>query len=179
MSYNTVCDLKGNEMNIFILDQDIKKSAQYHVDKHCVKMILEHSQMLCTSVASNPELRSKLNVSSVPYKSTHINHPCTLWVNKSHDNFSWLVAYTHELHEEYKYRYGREHKSYNTLRENGIITDRLISHGKIQEIESLYPAKAMPEDCKSDSVVESYRNYYKKYKSEMFSWKNREKPEWV
>jgi hypothetical protein len=28
-------------MNIFFLDYDVKKCAQYHVDKHVVKMILE------------------------------------------------------------------------------------------------------------------------------------------
>ena len=34
-------------MNIFILDYDVKKCAQYHVDKHVVKMILETAQLLC------------------------------------------------------------------------------------------------------------------------------------
>ncbi len=34
-------------MNIFILDLDVKKCAQYHVDKHVVKMILETAQLLC------------------------------------------------------------------------------------------------------------------------------------
>lgn len=28
-------------MNIFILDWDVKKCAQYHNDKHVVKMVLE------------------------------------------------------------------------------------------------------------------------------------------
>lgn len=28
-------------MNIFVLDNNPKKCAEYHVDKHCVKMILE------------------------------------------------------------------------------------------------------------------------------------------
>ena len=28
-------------MNIFILDEDPKKAAEYHCDKHVVKMILE------------------------------------------------------------------------------------------------------------------------------------------
>ena len=34
-------------MNIFFLDYDVKKCAQYHVDKHVVKMILETAQLLC------------------------------------------------------------------------------------------------------------------------------------
>lgn len=37
-------------MNIFILDHDVKKCAQYHCDKHVVKMILESIQMLSTTI---------------------------------------------------------------------------------------------------------------------------------
>ena len=35
-------------MNIFILDEDIDKCAQYHIDAHSGKMQLESAQMLCT-----------------------------------------------------------------------------------------------------------------------------------
>ena len=36
-------------MNIFILDEDPKRAAEYHCDKHVCKMILESGQMLCTA----------------------------------------------------------------------------------------------------------------------------------
>ena len=36
-------------MNIFYLDYDTKKCAEMHVDKHCVKMILEYAQLLSTA----------------------------------------------------------------------------------------------------------------------------------
>ena len=36
-------------MNIFVLDRDLVKSAQAHVDKHIVKMPLETAQLLCTA----------------------------------------------------------------------------------------------------------------------------------
>ena len=36
-------------MNIFILDENIEKCAQYHCDKHIIKMILESAQLLCTA----------------------------------------------------------------------------------------------------------------------------------
>ena len=35
-------------MNIFILDKNPKKAAEYHCDKHVIKMILETSQLLCS-----------------------------------------------------------------------------------------------------------------------------------
>jgi len=34
-------------MNIFVLDRDVRKCAEYHNDKHVVKMILESAQLLC------------------------------------------------------------------------------------------------------------------------------------
>ena len=40
------------------------------------------------------------------------------------------------------------------------------------------PAKAMPDEYKVDSIVESYRNYYIGEKSKIAVWKNREIPEW-
>ena len=36
-------------MNIFVLDLDPQKAAEYHCNKHVVKMILESAQMLCTA----------------------------------------------------------------------------------------------------------------------------------
>ena len=37
-------------MNIFILDEDLDRCAEYHVDKHIIKMPLEAAQMLCTNM---------------------------------------------------------------------------------------------------------------------------------
>lgn len=37
----------------------------------------------------------------------------------------------------------------------------------------------MPAECKIGNVVESYREYYKKYKQDIFSWKGRDKPFWI
>ena len=36
-------------MNIFYLDEDVQKCAEYHVDRHVVKMILEYAQLLSTA----------------------------------------------------------------------------------------------------------------------------------
>ncbi len=166
-------------MNIFILDEDIKKSAIFHADKHCVKMILEHCQMLCTAVITNVNLQQKLDIVAVPYKKSHINHPCSVWVSKNYDNFSWLVAYTYELHEEYIYRYGRLHLSYTTLTDSRIINKNIVAYGKTLNILDLSPVCVMPEDCKTESVIQSYRNYYKQYKYKLFSWKKRDRPNWI
>ena len=40
-------------MNIFILDYSPKLSAQYHPDRHIVKMPLEAVQLLCSAHITN------------------------------------------------------------------------------------------------------------------------------
>jgi deoxyribose-phosphate aldolase len=52
-------------MNIFILDTDIKKCAEYHLDKHCVKMILETTQLL-----NNARIKHNPSVAPIYYFPT-------------------------------------------------------------------------------------------------------------
>ena len=37
-------------MNLFILDNDLDKCAEYHIDKHVGKMQLEAAQLLSTAL---------------------------------------------------------------------------------------------------------------------------------
>ena len=37
-------------MNLFYLDEDLDRCAEYHVDAHVTKMQLEAAQMLCTNL---------------------------------------------------------------------------------------------------------------------------------
>ena len=150
-------------MNIFFLDDDIKKCAQYHCDKHVVKMILETAQLLCGVHHMTPQ---------VPYKLSHKNHPCAIWARESLTNYLVLCELGLELCYEYTYRYGKRHKSQD------VIEWCVINKPSIQDIGYTEPSKAMPDEYKVDSVVESYRNYYRGAKASFAVWKNREKPFW-
>jgi hypothetical protein len=154
-------------MNIFFLDEDVKKCAQYHVDKHVVKMILETAQLLC-----GVHHVTAHDTSHVPYKLSHKNHPCSIWCRESLSNYLYLCELGLELCKEYTYRYGKRHKSQD------VIEWCLINKPNIPDIEFTEPAKAMPDEYKVKSVVESYRNYYVGTKSGFAIWKNREKPFW-
>ena len=90
-------------MQVFVLDLDPKKAALYHNDKHIVKMPIESAQILCTV----HHLTS--NRTDIPYKKTHVNHPCVKWVLESIDNYNWLVSLMIDQLKEYTYRYGRVH----------------------------------------------------------------------
>ena len=154
-------------MNIFVLDWDVKKCAQYHNNKHVVKMILETAQLLCGVHHMTDHANDQ-----VPYKLSHKNHPCAIWARKSLTNYLWLCELGLELSKEYTHRYGKRHKSQDVI-EWCIENKPNISDGGFTE-----PARAMPEQYKVKSVVESYRNYYNGEKVSFSKWKNRQTPTW-
>lgn len=154
-------------MNIFVLDQDTKKSSQYHVDKHVVKMPLETAQMLCTAHYL------AYNNLEAPYKPTHYAHPCNLWLIESLDNYKWLCELGLNLCHEYTYRYGKIHKCQNVIEWCMNNEPNLISIGLTKF------ALAMPNECKKDCAIESYRTYYRENKIHLHNWKKRVKPEWL
>ena len=152
-------------MNIFYLDSDPKICAQYHCDKHVVKMILETAQLLCSA--------HHVTGGTAPYKLSHKNHPCSIWVRSSLSNYLYLCELGLALGEEYTYRYGKKHKSIE------VIEWCLQNRPNIHDVDFTSPPLAMGNEFKiGDDVIESYRNYYKGAKSEIVSWKNREVPDW-
>lgn len=152
-------------MNIFVLDLDIKKCAQFHCDQHVVKMILESVQMLCTVLNKKGY--------QTPYKSTHVKHPCVLWLEDSYDNFLWLKELTVALNEEYKFRYQKQtdHKSMTALAE--IIDYQYEKRGLTE-----FP-QAMPDEFKvQGDAVQAYRNFYLGDKARFAKWSKRPAPSW-
>ena len=154
-------------MNIFILDKDVKKNAQYHCDKHVVKMILETAQLLC----GVHHMTNQVN-DQVPYKLSHKNHPCAIWSRESLTNYLYLCELGLALCDEYTHRYGKRHKS------EQVISWCIDNKPNILDKGLTEFAKAMPDEYKVESVVESYRNYYLGAKKEFATWKLREVPKW-
>ena len=152
-------------MNIFILDYDVKKCAEYHVDKHVVKMILETAQLLCGV--------HWVTGGNAPYKLSHKNHPCAIWVRQCIENYIWLCDLGLSLCEEYTYRYGKRHKSQDVIEWCLVNKPNIIENGDVTPF-----ALAMPDECKVGSPIESYRQYYMSEKRGFATWKNRENPKW-
>ena len=159
-------------MNIFFLDWDVEKNAQYHCDKHVVKMILETAQLLCGvhHVAVHDTVH---DTAHVPYKLSHKNHPCSIWARDSMSNYLYLCEIGLALCEEYTYRYGKRHKSQE------VIEWCLMNKPQIQDVGFTTPPKAMPDEYKTEDVIESYRKYYLGAKKTFLTWKERKVPEWV
>lgn len=156
-------------MNIFVLDENPQVAAQMHNDKHCIKMILESAQLLC----GVHHMIDPTSTPQVPYKLSHKNHPCSIWVRECIENYIWLCDLGLSLCEEYTYRYGKRHKSQDVIEWCMTNIPNLKENGDVTPF-----ALAMPDECKVNTVVESYRLYYITHKKGFSTWKNRNKPEW-
>ena len=157
-------------MNIFLLDKNITKCAQYHCDQHVVKMILESVQMLCTT--------HHVLGGNAPYKKCHINHPCTKWALDSIHNAYWLIKHGMNLADEYHLRYGKQHSCYNTLLEAYY----LFPKGKITNVTPF--ARAMPDEYKLDTSIDTFTAYKMYIASKPWVASNylrmpERKPEWI
>ena len=158
-------------MNIFATDKCPIKSAQNMCDTHVVKMVLESAQLLCSYL-------NEQNIET-PYKSTHLKHPCSLWLKESALNRYWLFEHFEGLLNEYKHRYNKTHAC-EKLRSLFIqCFEECMWTNYFNEIEKF--ALAMPNEHKTDCPIQSYRKYYLSKQKTMkikMKWTNRQPPEW-
>ena len=160
-------------MNIFYLDPRPDTAAEMHCDKHCVKMILEYAQILSTA---HREL--DVNVPDILYKSTHKNHPSTIWTRSSKQHYDWLFRLFRMLSAEYTLRYSngnfKVHKTWNKL---GKILETAPKNIKDTGWED--PPQCMPDYCKKENTVDAYRNYYIQEKKSFAEWNYSKEPKWM
>ena len=167
-------------MNLFILSLIHKEIAEFMMDKHVSKILLEAVQMLCSAMRVLVPDDAK-NTGLGLYKMAHKNHPVTIWCRKSKENFVWVLDLVDHLHSEWKYRYDhpetKVHKSYLIAM---ILRENMPDDAAFEETELTPFALAMPDKYKSDDAVLSYRNYYmSEEKQRIATWnKKRVRPEW-
>ena len=155
-------------MNIFVVNPDPVRAARQLCDQHVIKMTLESAQMLCTAA-------NLLGSDPAPYKSAYVNHPCSVWVRESLDNYRWLCRHGLALAQEYTRRYGKRHRSEDVIRwcqDRAALLD-LPATGLTEH------PRAMPDRYKTDCVIHSYRLYYRGDKARFATWnKSRPAPHW-
>ena len=178
------------EMNIFHIDTDPGKCAEYMVDKHVVKMILETAQLLSTAhrildgteyvgqSASGRKAKRWLLPDyreTILYSATHINHPSAVWCRQTNNNYNWLYSHFTALLTEYTYRYGKIHKCNNADFCQALQT--LPTNIPVGYFTP--PTPAMAEEYLCSTSLDSYRNYYIHGKKHLHRWTKRQKPEWM
>jgi hypothetical protein len=172
-------------MNIFILDENPTIAAKYHSDVHLNKMLLESAQMLCN-------VHHYVGTENVPYKATHMNHPCSVWARTSLSNYNWLLLLAFEIENERIFRGFKRSKCLDTLMWCRTHTPSIPELGRTD-----FAIVTTGQDSTGMTAVEAYRKYYidKKqgvyvkqhklsgdnYKISKFrrhTWKRRGMPEW-
>lgn len=170
-------------MNIFVLDLDPKKCAQYHGDIHVGKMAMEASQLLSNAHTFYGSKRKGLCL------PTHTKHPCSIWAHQTRANYLWLLDLYCELHNEFMHRFKKAHANYlnryeaisspPTLLNGTELTPFALAMPDEFKIVAASAATRPTEHVALDDAVVSYRNYYTQRKQAMHKWTNREKPEWI
>lgn len=167
-------------MNLFFLHHDPQICAQYHCDKHVVKMILELVQMLFTAHICGGN-------KDVPYRAFSKNHPMVIWVRTSKENYIFTVKLAESLSVEYTHRYNRIHACNEHIiwlkehvpifKETFYLKNVIFSTNK--HLGHLTPIPlTIPDDVKSEDTITSYRRCYNVYKKRFAKWTNRPEPWW-
>ena len=156
-------------MNIFVLSLNAREAAEYHCDKHVVKMILETAQLLyCAHWVVDPD-----NIPAGAYRKTHPNHPCAIWVRESTENYRWLSDLGLCLCREYTYRYGKHHKTEAHI---AWLSDNFPP---LPAVPRTPFRMAMPDEFKCDDPVLAYQAYYLGAKERMLTFSKRPPPPFV
>lgn len=153
-------------MNIFYLADNFEDIAKYSVDQHLGKLAIEQGQMLSTA--------HRVFGYDAPYKMTHKNHGSNIWIRTSRSNYVWSVNYGLALCKEHTYR----HKTIHSVQYKLEWLAKNIPL-EIPDIGLTRFYLAMPDYCKLNDPVLSYRNYYNQEKRHLFKWKKRSTPIWI
>ena len=146
-------------MNIFYLHSNPNIAPTYLYNKHCVKMILETAQMLCTAHHHYADLYNT-DKSYIPYKSAYFNHPSTKWARENTANYKWLYDYFVSINIEYNKRYGKIHASWIKCKDALAKYPVGIPVGKFTQ-----PPQCMPDIYKTRCSIDAYWDYYISEKS--------------
>lgn len=173
-------------MNIFILDKSPVLAAQYLVDGHINKMILESCQMMANLFTDEQLKKAPLTKTGTTWRHSHYNHPCSIWVRESKGNLDWLARYVIEIINERYYRWPKR-EPHDCQRFFNWVLFKGIKLLKFTQEEQTPFAIAIPETAQCRrllwfdemDVVRQYRAYYAKDKKHLHKWTNRKKPDFI
>ncbi|WP_101297951.1 hypothetical protein [Halegenticoccus soli] len=162
-------------VNAFWLDRDLRRAAEWLVDRHVLSSVFEGSMVLTTAARLNgyPDPEDDLYF-------THAGHPLTRWAAASRENWRRVYDYVDRAHDEWRYRWDhdddRVHGSWATV---GTLDDDLLSDLAWPETGRSDPPQ-VTGGWKADDYVDAYRLYYANEKRHLFGWaKDRTEPPWI
>jgi len=168
-------------MNLFILDENPIKAAQYNCDLHCNKIVLEAAQMLANCFEPDVLLHAPTTKAGTVRKHSYYNHPVSIWMRKTLSNLFWSIEHAYGLEEERLHRGYNPHHSITFIRwcadnfDKSVVPDGMLTEFAV--------AISADKNCRKVdgfeymNVVNKYRQYYIHDKP-FAEWSNRNTPDW-
>ena len=166
-------------VNIFHLDNDLKRSARATFHCHVSRGILEGAVIFFTA-RELMGIKTRLKT----YSAKHKYHAFHSWIATSIANYDFLYEFLYHLNNEHKARSGHDidHNSFK-------LVDKVYKHDRkliVEYFTGTNPTPmyiAMPNTfiAYDNNVIESYRIYYFFYKRfilPFISWGEFEEPHW-
>lgn len=168
-----------NKFHIFYLNSESPRiNAQQHCDQHVISKLDEYAIHLSTAhrlldgkvfqgrsthgekvtyfFMQDPHLNRSL------YKVKHSMHPSSIWTRSSYENYTWLYDCWVSLAEEYTYRFGDIHTTYQSMHYHLLVPPEKIESNGFSEPNSI-------DECR--------RNYLENKNRTV--WTRRFNPEWI
>lgn len=152
-------------MNVFMLDPDMRKSAEMLDDAHLLSQISESCQILMANYNKEHYPDAKIG---------HINHPIVKYYADEQERKE-LYIYLGILLDEYKYRFKKCHQNefWHCGFWNEMEDDCLSSQDHFKCSKTLIEDKILTDD------IAAIRNYImNKEHKRVLKWTNRIKPDW-
>ena len=180
------CFTLGPNMNIFFLSLNPQICAKYYCDQHVNKILLEIVQMLYTAWhhlgSDGWDATAPFNVKRTRrgYRKAHSNHPMTMWVRSSRENYLFTTQLGICLALEFHRRYHHCHacsKHILWLYNNIPKKFELVESVKAYYSTLGYPTRltripeCMPEQYHTENIVDAYTSFYRGEKLKFARWK--------
>jgi len=147
-------------MNIFALERnsdgsiDWEASAESHDTYRTNKMYLESTQMLATN--------ANFYGFQTRYRNAHLNHPSTIWARESLSNYRNLVNLAGCLRNKFLNYSGKDSHGCDDVWKKCLelsVFDKDFADKFPTKGDTPLPL-CMPDEYKSDDIVESYRLFF-------------------
>ena len=177
-------------MNLFVTDECPVVSAHALDDKRVGKLLMEANQMLSLAIKIHGGWQPfdenwdrHVGQGKISDGFAHRNHPVSIWVRKTRQNFLWTLTHAEALADEFEYRFEHPHASAERCSYiNFHRFERLIPEGPRTAFQNSARNDGLGVDFSHLPVPISYREYLmarwpRDYRAPV--WTRRGSPSWA
>lgn len=193
-------------MNIFVLDSNLEKCAEYHNDYHVRKQVMEYAQMLSTvkrktegkleqvyRIGRDKKLRKlslqKINLYVLPedrfkYRfGLKVLKTALIPINafENHPCTKWVAKSVSNYQYLYRLYIALCNEYYHRFGKINRISWYAVHLARAPKLPQKHLTtfyQAMPDKCKSKNAIAAYRTYYLMEKLHLAIWTKRCPPPW-